>query len=601
MRAEDAEIVDVGRLEAAWAGFVQAGLLTSTAIAVAATVANAVGARDDDVVLAWALAVAAPRRGAAGVRLDELLTQAGVDPVRFEGELPWPAPRERWLDAVEAAVARAPRGLFRIEHGLLLTGRYAALQDRIAARVCSLAAASPGLVVPPARVAGLLEEVYGAAGGDGGANDEARAAGEAFCARSLLVLSGGPGSGKSYGTGRLIDLLARASSEAGLRPPRVALAAPTGRAAGRMGEALAEGQLSDAARVALADAQPQTVHRLLGSRPFDGTFARNASNPLDADLVVVDEASMLDLELFGALLDAIPPGARLVLLGDADQLASVEAGTVLADLVAAGDAPALQGCVHRLTGMRRFAAESAIGQVATTLRTRAPGFEDRATEQLTTPSDQLHHTQLPDGHAAARALRDALSAAWVAALQPALGDDRKLIAALASLRVICAHRRGRLGADALNRDLCTSVRRALGVGGRDDAFAGMPVMVLRNDPELGVANGDVGALVADEAGLALVLEGGDAPRRVALARLPAWAPAFATTVHQAQGSQFGHVHFVLGDRESPVLTRELLYTALTRAKERVTWYGGAELLRASLSRDVRRASGLEPRLRAAGA
>lgn len=383
-------------------------------------------------------------------------------------------------------------------------------------------------------------------------------------AHRLAVISGGPGTGKTHTLARIIgELQAR---QPGLR---IALAAPTGKAAARMGEALR------VAGVTVAEGA-RTIHRLLGVRS-DGRFLHDRDRPLAVDALVVDEASMIDLSLMAHLLDALPKQARLILLGDRDQLAAVEAGAVFADLC---DSARLAGCVAILTTNFRFGATSGIGRLADRLR---QGDAEGALALLEAAGEDLVWSERSDGLALIETVRTGYRD-YLDGVARGL-PTHELFARFESFRVLCAHRQQ---ADAINRALSGDPLRPP---------EGTPVMVLRNDPLLRVFNGDIGLLLTDPAdGGRKVAFPGEKMRWIPLFRLPDWTPAWAMTVHKAQGSEFERVLLVLPTAISPVATRELVYTGVTRAKRSVELWAGEEVLRAAIERRSMRMSGLCERL-----
>lgn len=379
----------------------------------------------------------------------------------------------------------------------------------------------------------------------------------------LAVISGGPGTGKTYTLARIIDLMQR-------RWPQleIALAAPTGKAAARVGEALA------AAGVML-DGGAQTIHRLLGVRG-DGAFLHHRQRQLAIDLLVVDEASMIDLSLMSHLLDALPPHAKLILLGDRDQLAAVEAGAVFADLC---DSPRLSASVALLTTNFRFGAQSGIGRLADRLR---QGDAEGALALLREDGDDLAWTARGDMHRLVEIARQGYRD-YLAGVSQGLAPQA-LFERFDAFRVLCAHRQE---AETINRALTGDLLRPP---------PGTPLMVLRNDPLLRVFNGDIGLLLTDpQDGHIKAVFPGEPLRWIPLRRLPAWTPAWAMTVHKAQGSEFAHVLLALPAKISPVATRELVYTGITRAKKRVTLWADETVLRAAIARRSQRMSGLAER------
>ncbi len=396
-----------------------------------------------------------------------------------------------------------------------------------------------------------------------------RAAVLASARRRLSLIAGGPGTGKTAVVVKLLALL----NGPGVR---IRLAAPTGKAAARMTESIRERaeHLPAPLRAGVRGLEASTVHRLLGWTP--GTqFRHGRDNPLPADVVVVDEASMIDLPLLCKLLDAVPHDARLVLLGDPDQLASVELGSVFADLVRVLDAN-----VSRLTHTWRYSADSGIRALAEAV---LAGDGDESWAILSRGGDvSLGEWEAP-----------AIDC-FVAVAQA--DSPAEALRRLRSMRVLCAHRHGMLGVESVNARLEAAVRTRLGVRPDLSWYPGRPVMVTANDHEGQLFNGDVGVAFGDPLRVWFeTAEGGVRP--VAPAVLPPNEAVYASTVHKSQGSEFGHVVVVLPTQPSEILTRELLYTAVTRARERVTVAGRADVWRAAVAARVERMSRVADMLR----
>ncbi len=483
-------------------------------------------------------------------------------------------------------------------------------ERRLAARLVRAAGAAPQPVAPATQQ--RLRSLFDAHA----APDWQMLAAALALRRRLVVVSGGPGTGKTTTVVNLLACLIEQDPQA-----RIALAAPTGKAAARMGEALRQraAHLPPHLRERLP-LQATTVHRLLGAHP--GGFGHDAARPLAIDVLVVDEASMLDLALATRLFEAVPESARLILLGDKDQLAAVESGAVFAELgadpslgadcvdelarlcavPAAAIVPAaplqhspLHDSVIWLTRNFRFAADSGIARAALGVR---EGRGDELLRQL---------RWLDDGGAAVapatlQALRDGY-APYLQALRQQPADIGAVMRAFERFRVLCAVRGGARGVEAVNQLLEDALRAQLAAGsGSSPWFTGRPVMVLRNDPLLGLFNGDIGIALPDPGGRAdaaplvhFATDGGF--RALPALRLPAHETAFAMTVHKAQGSEFDEVLVLLPAQRSRVLTRELLYTALTRARQRVWLAAGADVLTQAVAARTQRRSGLLARLR----
>jgi exodeoxyribonuclease V alpha subunit len=564
--------------------------------------------------------------------------------------------------------------------------RYRVYEDQVALELCRRARAGfdgagrstvgPGVGAgtPAARgdaavASGLdIEELV--AGLD--ASPEQLAAADAGARGLLSVIVGGPGTGK---TTTVAVLLARLLADD--PAARIALVAPTGKASARMGESIAElaarlrggggdeapGDVVEVLADRLASAEVSTVHRLLGARP-DGSFRHHRRNPLVHDVVIVDETSMVSLPLMAHLLDAVRSDARVVLVGDPGQLASVEAGSVLGDIAGPAVDAALEGepappgevtnCIAVLTRSYRFPAGSPVGRFAAAVRSgdadaavavldaasvstaasasdsasvpdsasrpgpgsgpgpgpgqaaapqpaAGPGSSSAGGETETPPSPAADGVELrwdrPAGDTDEGAA--AIGAAGLGAARRMLaaavaGDAAGAIEALGSLRVLCAHRRGPFGVARWNWQfeewLADGGARAVGY------YVGRPLLVTANDPVSGLANGDLGVVVTTDTSPRVAFAVGGGVRLVAPARLEAVETVHAMTIHKSQGSEFDEIVVVLPPVDSRLATRELLYTAVTRARHGVTLVGGEAALRRAIANRVVRQSGLRDRL-----
>ncbi|GAA3551992.1 exodeoxyribonuclease V subunit alpha [Zobellella aerophila] len=435
----------------------------------------------------------------------------------------------------------------------------------------------------------------------------------------FAVISGGPGTGKTTTVTRLLGLLVSTAD----RPPLIRLVAPTGKAAARLSESIGAARhsldLPPEVIAAIPD-QAGTLHRLLGVIPGRRRFRHHRDNPLHLDVLVVDEASMVDLPLMACLLDALPPHARLILLGDRDQLASVEAGAVLGDICAfaeQGISPKHGWWLQRVTGQDlsawmtaegsplrdqlcllrksyRFDAGSGIGrlaaavnggQVAVLRQTLAMDFQDIAQHGLAGEGyGQLLHLCLQGYRPYLEAIR---------AGRPPV----EVLKLFGRFQLLVALREGPLGVAGLNEAIVAGLVKQ-GLIGRQEWFAGRPVMVMENDHAQGLYNGDIGIVLADAAGELRVwfqLPDG-ALKGFRPSRLPAHETVYAMTIHKSQGSEFAHTVLVLPTELNPILTRELVYTGITRAKSRLDLFVEPGILERAIVRRIERASGLQARL-----
>jgi exodeoxyribonuclease V alpha subunit len=569
------------------------------------------------------------------------------------------------------------------EDGRLYLHRYFDYEVRLARRLMQAAQTPPREVTPAAR--DLLKSLFPPANDN--EVDWQKIAAAMALRGSLTVISGGPGTGK---TTTVVNLLACLLTQ---EPrTRIALAAPTGKAAARMTEAIR--QRADHLPPDLRAKLPQesfTIHRLLGANPGQGRFTHDANNPLAIDALIVDEASMLDLALATRLLEAVPASARIILLGDKDQLAAVEAGAVFAELSAdptlsdgcrhdlaqlcgyaperiAPPAPAQASPLHDaavwLTKNYRFAADSAIGKLARFInegraeealallresRAEQPRTSDAAPAKssadpsTSTPAagpakskaskkssedsaslslfPELEPTRAPEAkpeppHAQDRDtsiqwldpeqgdnVLDAILAGYAEYFETVRRDPTDVDAitgAFGKFRVLCAVRDGGSGSNRVNEQVTRRARQALGAAVpeqsqdlRSSWHVGRPVMVLRNDYVLKLFNGDIGIAIPAGDELAVAFPDGEGGfKSVPIARMSPHEAAFATTVHKAQGSEFDAVFLLLPQQQSRVAVRELLYTATTRARARVSIFTSAEVLIRALASPAARESGL---------
>ena len=556
----------------------EAGVLDAAEVHIASGLASRVGESRPHVVLALALAVAAPRSGHVALDPEHIRESAMREAERIDDDasatvaaLAWPADTAAWLREVQNSPLTPD--VLRVEHGLIYLRRFHDLEISVADRLVALASQPTSA---PEAIDDLSERMR--------LDDGQRQAVRVCLASRLGVLVGGPGTGKTRTVATILAALLRDDGAT----PRIALAAPTGKAAARMGESIANAAaLLETRDPDLADSmrqiRPSTVHRLLGVRRGSAAFRHNASDPLHHDVVIIDEASMMSLPLSASLLEALGASTRLILVGDPDQLASVEAGSVLADLVAARGPTS--NCVAELTANHRFGAGSAIGELAAAVRR---GDVEATRRALDTGGGASLHSS----GSTARSIVEPVA---LAMRQAALAGDRTLAAEqLDSVRVLCAHRRGPAGVARWN----SLVESWLGDVRPFSDYAGRPVMVTVNDAPRRLFNGDIGVVIEQpETGdLEVVIPDGESIRHVPRVHLGRVETVHALTIHKSQGSEFDRVVVVLPSADSLLATRELLYTAITRARSSVTLIGSIDAVLAAVSRPTRRASGLRARL-----
>jgi exodeoxyribonuclease V alpha subunit len=434
----------------------------------------------------------------------------------------------------------------------------------------------------------------------------------------LCVISGAPGTGK---TRTIVLICALLIALAGKRELNFALATPTGKAAARLKETIAQTRL--ALRLpehVKLPADASTIQRLLGAKGDSPHFRHDAKNPLAADVVIVDEASMIDLALLAKLFDAVRPDARVILVGDKDQLASVEAGSAFRDICTPGLEPgisvSLAEAFGKCTGEElegTSASEAPIHPVVVELRRNYRFTPETGIAELSSAVNQgdaegaiavlksggrIRWRPTPLVKNFERELRERVLPRFEKFLT--LTDPVEALSQLAEFAVLCGLRRGPFGAETVNglleRMLRDTGRRVEGDG---RYYAGEPVIIARNDYNVGLFNGDLGIVLPDATSgeLRVFFRGEDSDvLNFAPGRLPAHQPAFALTVHKSQGSEFRDALVILPEKDAPVLTRELLYTGVTRVRETVEVWATEHILRQTIERKIERSSGLRDRL-----
>ena len=616
--------------------FNDVGVLSAADVHVAVRLTSLAGEPDDLVALGAAFAARGPRLGHVLVDLATIRSTAAVDsdePLDLS-QLPWPEPAA-WAARLAASSLVAvgedarPHAAcpLRLIGTTLYLDRYWREEREVAADVRALRDGAPA-TIDEAVLADGLARLFG-----GGADDRQRLAAATAVRHRFAVVAGGPGTGKTTTVARIVALLAEQAAAAGDPAPLVALAAPTGKAAARLQEAVhAEAAVLDvsgAVRAGLLDLRAATLHRLLGWRPASHSrFRHHRSNRLPHDVVIVDETSMVSLTLMARLVESVRPDARLVLVGDPGQLTSIEAGAVLGDIVgpATAPGPAPSG-LARSAPARAAAPGSAAGiepstgagigdaivvldrvhrfggGIARLAEAIGHGDADAVMALLKTPPADVSWiaADVADPGAEARlgAIRSEAVAAGRAVVGAARsGDGQAAIAALGGFRLLCAHRRGPQGVAAWTARIEGWLAGEIaGFDPAGTAYVGRPLLVTENDYELHLYNGDTGVVVQGPRGrVSAAFERGGELLQFTPTRLGAIQTAFAMTIHKSQGSQFDTAVVVLPAHTSRILTRELLYTAATRARARLVVVATEQALRVAVSRRAARASGLRRRL-----
>ncbi len=447
--------------------------------------------------------------------------------------------------------------------------------------------------------------------------------------KRFCVITGGPGTGKTFTVAKILALLAE---QAKGETFRVLLAAPTGKAAAKIGESIQAAKATLSCSPAILNAIPSetfTIHRMLKPIPGSPYFHHNAENPLEADVVVVDEVSMVDLALMSKLAEALHLDTRLILIGDKDQLASIEAGSVLGD-ICGGDtvdkfsndfcktyeevteeqfylsanmrqqSVGLYDCMVELKKSYRFVGSSGIGELS---RAVNMGDVETALSVLHKEKDRIGWEKIIKPQDLARAIARIIVDGYANCLKES--DPTRALEELDRFKILCAVKISPFGVQAINR-LAEQILRQKGLIAPADAaenpwYKGRPVLITCNDYRLGLYNGDMGITLAspdpDSREMSVFFPGDSGePRRFSPQRLPDHDTVYAMTVHKSQGSEFETVLLILPDRDYPVLTRELLYTGVTRARKKVLIWGTKDIITATILRKIERTSGLKDAL-----
>lgn len=442
--------------------------------------------------------------------------------------------------------------------------------------------------------------------------------------KRFCVISGGPGTGKSSIIAKILALILGQSKANKVRP---ALVAPTGKAAARLQESVKTWKemlpVSDQIKDAIVP-EASTIHRLLGSIPGSPYFRYNAENRLPVDIVVIDEASMVDLALMSKLVQAVPSDARLILIGDKDQLASVEAGSVLGDICDTGRthgfSQAFSDIFHKTSGCRihteassvrdanfqdsvvqlkksyRFGANSGPGVVSRAVNNGDGNLALTIIKSSEFNDIRWNRLPTPDG------LRTSIRETVIRVCKPYLkaDDPAEIFRLFGQFRLLCALRKGPYGVSALNHAVEQILSEENLVNAEKRWYRGRPVLVTKNDYNLQLFNGDVGIILPDPGAdhdlRAFFMSPDGTLRKFLPIRLPEHETVYAMTVHKSQGSEFDEVLLILPGRDSPVLTRELIYTGITRARESAEIWGAENVFLTAVTRRIERTSGLRDAL-----
>jgi len=573
---------------------------------------------DDWVGLAAAMVSRSATQGNVCLDLD-LAWEEGAGGIDAEFNMPLPISLDEWLYKLKRCAAVGAPGDFSpliLDGKRLYLHRYWYYEQQLATLLLARCGRSAALGTPE-ELEKNLQRLFKETDGD--QIDAARKA----ATRRFTVISGGPGTGKTYTVAKIILLLSALCEGNTIK---IHLAAPTGKAAARLQEAI-ETALVSTGRYSADDRLPmptaQTLHRLLGYMPSRSRFRYDEERPLPTDAVIVDEASMIDLALMHQLVQAVPQDARLILVGDKDQLASVEAGAVLGDICYGIKSSYTEGGRKKIDTDRdatdyakksplrphiqvlersyRFDAHSGLGAVSRAINA---GDARRVIDLLSAG----HHGELSlvpmgDRHTLGSILERVVDGELSDYF--ACQDAEQAFDLINRSRVLCALRKGPYGAETLNQMIEQLLRRRglipSGVSADATWYRGRPLMVTRNDYNHGLFNGDTGIVQGPVNGgrdqmqvLFPVQQGGF--REVAPHQLPEQQTVYAMTIHKSQGSEFDHVVVILPDRDTPLLTRELIYTAVTRARKSIAIHADPELLKLAVTRRIRRSSGLRDAL-----
>jgi len=580
--------------------------------------------KDPLVLLGVAVACKATTLGHVCADLENLVDRT---PLNDKGEpIPgasWPK-LQQWLEALRQSElvgeGETTSPIVLEADSRLYLGRYWDLQQRVVKAISDRVDQSEAVTTDEDLLKEGIERWFETPGDE---TNWQKVAGTTALLKNFSVITGGPGTGKTTTVVKILALLLEQSRKAGSEL-LIDLLAPTGKAAARLEESVRSRRTADPDLEELfgdSVCKASTIHRRLGyGRRGPGSFLHDGKNPIGSDIVIVDEASMVDLALMARLLEAVPPSSRLILLGDEHQLSSVEAGAILGDICNCGKEggwtpafseklesltgesvarastekrPELANCIVELQKSYRFDKTSGIGNISRMIR---DGNAEEAIKYLSRSDHKdLTTTNPADLYVE---IREPVLEGYRNYLEK--NDPEEKIKALGDFRILCAHRHGPQGVGNLNRLVETILAEEDLIGPSGDWYPGRPIMITENDYQLCLFNGDIGLITIDEDDNETLRanfpdsEGGI--RRFSPARLPAHETVFATTIHKSQGSEFNRVLIVLPDSPSALLSRELLYTAITRAKEEVLIFGEEKIISAAIAKRIERVSGIREAL-----
>ncbi len=605
----------------------EAGYLSSLDLYLAETLHRISGEKDPLVELGAAVACRATTLGHVCADLESVVSSALPGKEDEPGEGPsWPEPGA-WVAALHKSSlvsgGEKTSPLVLENDRRLYLGKYWDLQQRL---VTEIEARISQPIAPPDEDL-LREGIERLFDSSKDQPDWQKAAAVAALQNNFTVISGGPGTGKTTTVVKIIALLIEQALKAGTAPPLIDLLAPTGKAAARLEESVrAAGSKLGLEEEVLSNIplEGATLHRRLGYNPRGfGSFRHGKKDPLGADVVIIDEASMIDLSMMTRLFEAIPRSSRLILLGDEHQLASVEAGAILGDICnsereagwspafsknlekltghtypapISGDTFALTDCIVELKTSYRFDESSGIGKFARRVRDGEAGAALECLQAAEYKDISMLDPAEPEK------LQDAIGKIILERYSPYFGENDPVarMEAFNSFRILCAHRQGPYGFHNLNR-LVEAQLETEGLLEFEGAwYHGRPIMITRNDYQLNLFNGDTGLIARDpsrgDALRAQFIDPEGQVRSFAPSRLPPHETSYAMTIHKSQGSEFDRVLVILPNGPSALLSRELIYTAITRAKNEVLLLGSDETIRSGIEKRIERASGLRDAL-----